>query len=68
MKISKIVLVIIFASSVVWVIANFEVKHFQYCEKYPTECLNGQEKCELAGGIFYGGGFGASNCVFPPKR
>jgi len=33
----------------------------------PLKKLGGQIQCEEAGGIFYHGGFGADNCVFPPK-
>ena len=28
---------------------------------------NDTAKCEQAGGLYYSGGWGASNCVFPPK-
>ena len=38
-----------------------ETGECQYAD-FPDKC-----KCEKLGGIFYGGGFGTSNCVFPPK-
>lgn len=34
----------------------------------PTDFSGPQRKCEAAGGIYFAGGFGASNCAFPPQE
>lgn len=33
------------------------------CHYNPQKC-----QCEEAGGLYFRGGFGADNCVFPPKQ
>lgn len=33
----------------------------------PTDFSAPRKQCEAAGGLFYPGGWGADNCVFPPE-